>query len=162
MAGLIKKTMDGLSNINPFKSKPEPEKKKFSLIGWIKNHKVETIGMAATAVLTTALVATAVATCVLSCGTSGLIACAALGVGATVATGGTAVSHFVINTCVLREDEKEKPRDWRFPAAIAIGIAGGVMIGCAAAVGGALAVGSATGVVVATVVVAKRQPLFAR
>jgi len=128
MAGLISTTINGLSKINPFKSKPEPVKKKPSFIDWIKNHKVETIGMAATAVLTTALVATAIATCVLSCGTSGLIACAVLGAGATVAGGGTAVGHFATNTFVPIK-EKEKPREWSLAAKIAGATASVVLVG---------------------------------
>ena len=128
MASLITAAKNGLSYINPFKAKPQPVKKKPSLIDWIKNHKVETIGMAATAVLTTAVIATAVATCILSCGSSGLIACAALGVGASITAGGTAVGHFATNTFVPQVKEREKPREWSLASKIAAGTAASVAI----------------------------------
>ena len=139
MASYITAAKNGLSYINPFKAKPEPVKKKPSLIGWIKNHKVETIGIAASAVLTTALVATAVASLVLSCGTSGLIACAALGVGATVAAGGTVIIHLETNTSFVPVKEKEKIREWSL-SKIAVVTAGGVVAGVV--IGGAALLGA--------------------
>jgi hypothetical protein len=91
-----------------------PINTKSSKIDWIKNHKAETIGMAVTAVLTTALIVTAVASCVFSFGATGLIACAALGVGATTAAIGTGIVHLATNPFVpikLKEKEKEKEEE---------------------------------------------------
>ncbi len=85
--------------------------------------------MAASAVLTTALVASVIATSILSCGTTGLIACAVLGGGAAAAAGGTVIGHFATNTSFVPVKPKEKPRKLSFLSQVATGVIGGIAVG---------------------------------
>ncbi len=60
-------------------------------IGYLKNHKVEVIGITVTTVLVTAVVVTAVVACFFTLGMPGLIVIAATGVAAVFTASGTAI-----------------------------------------------------------------------